>query len=170
VVAEMERANFTADFFGKATPEQQFEMLAKSPEVVAAVMGRADAATLARIFKSMDAQGRVEFFARAPKATQEAICKSMGVTSERFANLSMDEKAAKLAKAPDMDLAAMVKSVDLQGKTDFFARADFAGKNDFVKLLDRNDRIAVMERAPAKVTEAFERAYSNFEKSARTQE
>jgi Mg/Co/Ni transporter MgtE len=139
-----------------------------APEVVAAAMGRADDATLARLFKGLEPQARVEVFERSP--IKQAFCKGANVTTERWAKFTLNEKASKLAKASDAEMAVMVKNAAPQERTSFFSKADFALKNDFIKLLDRSDRAKVMERAPAKITEAMERSYSNFEKSARGQE
>jgi Mg/Co/Ni transporter MgtE len=171
MVAEMERANFAATFFGKAAPEQQFEMLAKSPEMAAATMGRADNVLLARLFKGLDAQQRVEFFARAPKPTQDAMFRAANVTAERYAKMTVDEKSAKvLERAADMDLAAIVKQATLQEKTSFFAKADFALRSDFVKLLDRSDRFNLMGRAPEQMKVDMERAYTEMSRASREQQ
>jgi hypothetical protein len=171
MVAEMERANFAATYFGKAAPEQQFEMLAKSPEMAAACMGRADATMLARLFKGLDAQQRVEFFARAPKPTQDAILRAANVTAERYAKMSVDERSTKvLERAADMDLAAVVKNATLQEKTSFMAKADFALRNDFIKLLDRSDRFNLMGRAPEKMKVDMERAYTEMSRVSREQQ
>jgi hypothetical protein len=159
-----------AAMFERSTTDLQTRTLRANPEVVASVMGRADVPTLARTFKGTDAQARVELFERSSIATKQAFCKGENLTMERWDTFDMNEKAAKLAKAPDMAIAAMVKDFDLQQKTDLFATADFALKGEFIKLLNRDDKIAVMQRAPANVTETMERAYGNFEKSARGQE
>jgi hypothetical protein len=171
MVAEMERANFAATFFGKAAPEQQFEMLAKSPEMAAATMGRADNVLLARLFKGLDAQQRVEFFARAPKPTQDAMFRAANVTAERYAKMTVNEKSAKvLERAADVDLAAIVKQATLQEKTSFFAKADFALRSDFVKLLDRSDRFNLMGRAPEQMKVDMERAYTEMSRASREQQ
>jgi Mg/Co/Ni transporter MgtE len=170
VKAEMERANFAASFFGRATPEQQFEMLAKSPEIATACMGRADDATLARLFKALDAQQRVECCERSSKATQDAILKSANVTAERYAKMSVDEKSAKvIGRAADMALAAVVKQANVQERTSYMAKADFALRNDFIKLLDRSDRFNLMGRAPEQVKVDMERAYSEMSRVSREQ-
>jgi Mg/Co/Ni transporter MgtE len=122
-IAEMERANFAISFFEKAAPEAQFEMLGKSPEVTTALMGRADNAMLARLFKGLDAQQRVEFFARAPKPTQDAILRAANVTAERYSKMTVDEKSTKvIGRASDMDLAAIVKEANMQDRTSFVAK------------------------------------------------
>ncbi len=169
-VAEMERANFAIGFFEKSAPEAQFEMLAKSPEIATACMGRADNATLARLFKALDAQGRTEFFARAPKPTQDAILRAANVTAERYAAMSVDERSTKvLGRASDMDLARVVKEANMQDRTSYFAKADFAQRSEFINLLDRTDRFNLMGRAPEQVKVDMERAYSEMSRVSREQ-
>jgi hypothetical protein len=126
---------------------------------------------LARLFKGLDAQQRVEFFARAPKPTQDAILRAANVTAERYAKMSVDERSTKvLERAADMDLAAVVKNATLQEKTSFMAKADFALRNDFIKLLDRSDRFNLMGRAPEKMKVDMERAYTEMSRVSREQQ
>jgi Mg/Co/Ni transporter MgtE len=171
MTAEMGRANFAASFFEKATPAQQYDMLAKSPELAAALVGRANDAMLARLFKGLDAQQRVEFFARAPKATQDAILRAASVTAERYSKMSVDERSTQvIGRASDMEMAAMVKEATMQDRTSFLAKADFALRNDFLKLLDRADRFSLMGRAPDKLRTDMERAYAEMSRTSRTEQ
>jgi ferredoxin len=58
----------------------------------------------------MDAKARVEAFERAPQRLQAAVCKSIGTTTEAYSKLTMDEKVQKLGKAPEAEMAAIVKA------------------------------------------------------------
>jgi hypothetical protein len=59
--------------------------------------------------------------------------------------------------------------MDDQGRRDVMARTEVACRTDAVNLLDRANRVTLMGRAPAKVTESLERAYTEMEKTSREQ-
>jgi Mg/Co/Ni transporter MgtE len=169
VLARMDKANFEARFFENLPLDQREAMLAKSPEVVSDVFARADNKVLARMFQGMDAKSRVDLFERAPVPVQQAVCKAVGVTTEAYSKLNLDGKVEKLAKAPDVEMAAVVRAMDDQGRRDVMARTEVACRTEAVNLLDRANRVTLMGRAPAKVTESLERAYTEMEKTSREQ-
>jgi Mg/Co/Ni transporter MgtE len=168
----MGRADFAADCFGKAAPEAQFEMLGKSPDVTVALMGRASDALLAKSFKGLDAQSRVDVFERGPKPTQEAVLRTANVTAEAYSKMTVDEKSTRvIGRASDAEMAAMAKNLPPQERCRyFFEKADPACKSEFVALLDRADRFSLMGYAPEPMKADMERAYTQMEKTSRAQE
>jgi Mg/Co/Ni transporter MgtE len=158
-----------AAMFERTTGDLQARTLGYSPDVATAMFARADNKLLARMFQGMDAKSRVDLFERAPVPVQQAVCKAVGVTTEAYSKLNLDGKVEKLAKAPDVEMAAVVRAMDDQGRRDVMARTEVACRTDAVNLLDRANRVTLMGRAPAKVTESLERAYTEMEKTSREQ-
>jgi len=159
-----------AAMFERTTGDLQARTLAQSPEVTAALIARADDKLLARLFQGMDAKARVDAFERSPQSVQAAVCKSIGVTAERYSQFTLDQKAEKLRKAPDVDLAAIAKQAPIQERMDFVARTEAACRNDLMKLLDRTEKADIMERAPVKIQEEMERSYKEMGRTSQAQE
>jgi hypothetical protein len=163
VKAEMESRDFAASYFGKAAPEQQFAMLEKSPEIMVAVIGRADTPVFSRLWAGLAKEDRIAMFEAAPKPTQDAILKSAGFTLAQYSQLSQAEKQDKvMGRLSEVNMAMVAKDVALAGNRSFFAKADAQCKGEFITLLSRGERFTLMGYAPEKMKAEMERSYGEM--------